>query len=82
MFHLELQHQNLIKEKIKSTKALENRREVNPSKKKLSDWRKDAMDQTKIIDLTKTLYIGPLRLSREYRSLICMAQMSRYNYNN
>ena len=76
MFHLELQHQNLLKEKIKSTKALENRREVNPSKKKLSDWRKDAIDQTKIIDLTKTLYVGPLRLSPRHS----LRPQHRYEY--
>ena len=55
----------------------------NPLKKKLSDWRRDAMEQKMIVDLTKTLYVGPLRLSKEYRSFICNAQMSRYNdYDN
>ena len=55
----------------------------NPLKKKLSDWRRDAMEQKMIVDLTKTLYDGPLRLSKEYRSFVCNAQMSRYyDYDN
>ena len=29
----------------------------NSLKKKLSDWRRDAMEQKKIVDLTKTLYV-------------------------
>ena len=63
----------------------QNRKVKNPLKKKLSDWRRDALEQIKIIDLTKTLHVGPLRLSHEYITLIRIAQMSRFtmiNYSN
>ena len=55
----------------------QNRSVRDPVQKKMADWRRDAMEQMKIVDLTKTLYVGPIRLSREYISLICFAQMSR-----
>ena len=76
---LDIPHQNLTKEKIRSLdkRIFRQNKRVNRLKKKLSDWRRDAIEQNKIIDFTKTLHVGPLRLSREYSTLIRMAQMSR-----
>jgi len=73
-------HQNLTKRKIRSLQdrmMRQSRKFKSPLKKKLSDWRRDALEQEKIVALTKTLYVGPIRLCREYMSLIRFAQMSR-----
>ena len=77
--YLDIPHQNLTKEKIRSLekRVFRQNKRVNRLKKKLSDWRRDAIEQNKIIDMTKTLHVGPLRLSHEYSTLIRMAQMSR-----
>ena len=56
----DIPHQNLTKEKIKTiqTRMMRQDRGIqNSLKKKLSDWRRDAMEQKKIVDLTKTLYV-------------------------
>ena len=73
IYSLDIPHQNLTKEKIRSLQA----RMTRQTKKNFAGWRRDAMDQNKIIDLTKTLHVGPMRLSREYITLIRIAQMSR-----
>ena len=74
MYSLDIPHENLTKEKIRSLQA---RMRSQSKKKRISDCCRDAMDQNKIIDLTKTLSVGPIRLGREYITLIRIAQLSR-----